>query len=633
MGETRQAASGHPSLLAASCWLALLLVVAKGVSWTGDWPRGLAGRVATLVAFSWTDVLFALACGVVGETVALLARRFSAERAVRRCVIALLTVFAIYGLVSIGIFRYFNRPLTIQLLSLVQNVGAIRSSLAERLDWPLALAFLCVPVLFVWLATRRLPRAAVMTAVSLCAFWSVAGWMSFRAYLVEPRAEPVWRNPHTELFRSAVERLTSPRMISLPADIPAHYADDFRTFGARGITTLRHFNAAPGVARPRNTIVIVLESVGTKYLHLYGHPEEITPNITAASQHALVFDNIYAHASFTYASFRPINFSVYPGLPWRYALAEDVRPRPGTLAGQLKERGARTAYITSGDLDWGAQRWLLQNSGGFDLVAGANNLPCPLLSSWGTEDRCAFDRLIAWIDEEPARPFFAVCWTDQTHDPYRLSRDGRPAAEFLRPGVPFAEDLARYLTVVRELDENVGRLFAALRERGLADDTLVVITGDHGEAFADPHTQRGHAFTVYDEEARVPLILWNPRLFPEGSRVPTVGGHVDLNPTLADMLELPPHREWQGHSLFDPDRPNRAFLMAIAGGDVFGVRDGKWKYVYEAWNGRESLFNLEADPNEQLDLTRSEPAITLELRARVAGFVAFEDAFLWGREN
>jgi arylsulfatase A-like enzyme len=389
-----------------------------------------------------------------------------------------------------------------------------------------------------------------------------------------------------------------------------------------------------GVARPKNVIVVVLESVGTKYLGLYGNPRDITPTLTAEAQHALVFDNIYAHASFTYASFRPINFSVYPGLPWHYALLEDGRPRPKTLAGLLQERGARTAYFTAGDLDWGDQRWLLERQSGFEVVQGASDLGCPPLSSWGAEDRCLVDRLLGWIDEKPGQPFLAVCWTDQTHDPYLLSPGVAPDEMPLgNTPAAFAPDFTRYLNLLRNVDAQLARIFAALRERGLADDTLVVVTGDHGEAFGDPHGQRGHAWSVFQEEVHVPFMIWNPRLFPGGGRAETIGGHVDLNPTLADILDLPPDGEWQGHSLFDPAKPPRAYFMAIAGGDIFGVREGDWKFVYDVANGRESLFNLRLDPQEQHDFAKGEPARAMQLRQRVAAWVTFEDAFLWGREN
>ena len=169
-------------------------------------------------------------------------------------------------------------------------------------------------------------------------------------------------SPHFELLRTTAARLIGGRRPAFPKDFPAEYTNEFRTFRARGITELRHFALAAGIAVRATSSIIVLESVGTKYLHLYGHAEELTPNITAAAANALVFDNIYAHASFTYASFRPINFSVYPGLPWHYALLPGGRPVPGTLAAALTRAARGRHTLTSGDLDWGDQRGLLKRA-------------------------------------------------------------------------------------------------------------------------------------------------------------------------------------------------------------------------------------------------------------------------------
>ena len=81
-----------------------------------------------------------------------------------------------------------------------------------------------------------------------------------------------------------------------------------------------------------------------------------------------------------------------------------------------------------------------------------------------------------------------------------------------------------------------------------------------------------------------------------------------------------------------PDRIARSF-MAIAGGSVFGVREGSWKYIYDATNREESLFDLTTDPKEQHDLSATEAVRAKRLHQRVAAWVTFEDAFLWGREN
>jgi arylsulfatase A-like enzyme len=128
-------------------------------------------------------------------------------------------------------------------------------------------------------------------------------------------------------------------------------------------------------------------------------------------------------------------------------------------------------------------------------------------------------------------------------------------------------------------------------------------------------------------------MIWNPQFFPEGVRSPAIGGHVDLNPTLADILQIPPEKEWQGHSLFDPARPNRAFFMAIAAGDVFGVREGEWKYMFDVTSGQESLFQLSRDPDEQQNVVANEPERAKRLRERLAAWVTFEEAFLWGKKD
>ncbi len=530
----------------------------------------------------------------------------------------LFAFFVLYAVAAIGLFQYFKRPLTFDLLGMVGNVVAIRSSIAARISWPIAFALLLAPAMFLLVATRA-RRRLLIVAVAL---WIVGGAILQARGWQREQLQYLRLSPHAEFLSTLARHFTGGQRPTLAQDFPPEYLDEFRTFRARSSAP----QLALEVARPKNAIVIVLESVGTNYLKLYGHAVENTPTLTTEAQHALVFENIYAHASFTFASFRPLNFSVYPGLPWHYALLEDGRPLPQTLAALMKRhRGARTAYITSGDLDWGGQRWLLEREHNFDALLGAPDLECPVLSSWGSEDRCAIDRLLGFIDESADSPFFAICWTDQTHDPYLLGTESAGAAP--------ADDRERYLAVLRNTDAQVARVFARLRERGLADDTVVVITGDHGEAFGEKHGQRGHAWSVYDEEVRVPLLIWNPRLFPEGKRAQTIGGHVDLNPTLADLLGLEPAAEWQGFSLFDPARPPRAYLMAIAGGNVFGVREGDWKYIHDVTSGRESLFHLATDPTEQRDLSANEPARAHALRQRVAAWISFEEAFLWGRQN
>jgi arylsulfatase A-like enzyme len=189
-------------------------------------------------------------------------------------------------------------------------------------------------------------------------------------------------------------------------------------------------------------------------------------------------------------------------------------------------------------------------------------------------------------------------------------------------------DLGRYLNVVREADRQLGRLFDELRRRGLADDTLVVVTGDHGEGFGSPHDIYGHGGKVFDEIVKVPLVLWNPRLFGGAARgdrrVETIGGHIDLNPTLAETLGIAAAGSWQGRSLFATDRPPRVYFYAANDDYLLGVREHNRKYIYNATIGREQLYDLAADPREQTNLASDEPDRCAELRSRVAAWVKYE---------
>src|SRR5205814_8348569 len=98
--------------------------------------------------------------------------------------------------------------------------------------------------------------------------------------------------------------------------------------------------------------------------------------------------------------------------------------------------------------------------------------------------------------------------------PYALAEDAKPIDFFAGKPTPIDDyDLGLYLNAVREADTQIGRLIDALRERGLADDTLLVITGDHGEAFGWPHDTYGHGPRVYQENVNVPFVLLCPTVF------------------------------------------------------------------------------------------------------------------------
>ena len=146
------------------------------------------------------------------------------------------------------------------------------------------------------------------------------------------------------------------------------------------------------------------------------------------------------------------------------------------------------------------------------------------------------------------------------------------------------------------------------------------MTGDHGECFGAPHRTWGHGFRLYQEGINVPLMLWNPRLFEGGGRPATIAGHVDVNPTILDILGVPAPSSWEGRSVFAPGRPPRAYFYAANDDYLLGVREGPFKYIYNVTRGREELYDLVHDPDEQTNVAGVYPGRCRVLRQRLAAW-------------
>jgi arylsulfatase A-like enzyme len=400
------------------------------------------------------------------------------------------------------------------------------------------------------------------------------------------------------------------------SNYPPQFADDFKTVAQRAPTpTTLPF-------RPKNVIVVVLESVPTHWLSLYGSKYDTTPRLVREASNSLIFRGVYSHVGMTANSLVSILLGVYPPVTWRQ-LTQDVPDLAGTSIPQvLKPHGYRSAFITSADISYVNSDKFLAGRG-FDVVWDVNSMGAPYLFTWGCEDRHMVDGLFKWIDQDPAgMPFFALTWTQQTHHPYRLAEDAEKIDFFKGGPLPNDDwDLGNYLNAVRIADTQIGRIIDGLKQRGLAEDTLLVITGDHGEAFGSPHPTYGHGPRVWEENLHVPFVLWNPRLFAGGKTSDQVGGLCDLAATVCDVIGVPPAEAWQSRSLLDRAHPPRTYFAAANDGYLLAVRQEQWKYIYNATAGSDQLYNLSDDPTEQIDVASSHRDLARELRQRIGAWM------------
>jgi len=177
-----------------------------------------------------------------------------------------------------------------------------------------------------------------------------------------------------------------------------------------------------------------------------------------------------------------------------------------------------------------------------------------------------------------------------------------------------------YQAAVRQVDASIGRLRDALEANGLADDTAIIIAGDHGEEFQE-HGHLAHYPKLYDELIHVPFIIDVPGEDPRC--VDPQVSLADIPPTVADLLGVDPHPDWVGHSLVSAvtsgqnpvDEPivsvtvrgeevtSQPIPRSLSDGELLvSVRDRDWTYIENVDTGKVELYDRPSDPTQQTDL-------------------------------
>jgi arylsulfatase A-like enzyme len=625
----------HRRLFLVAVWLAMALLAIKAYYLgrpAAATPRAAWDYVRDLAAVSFVDALFAAVLWVFGTAALLLAgNRPRTARVITVAATGYGAISCLYAIASVFFFGVFGGFLTYPLLALVGDVHMLRSSVTAQL-FPSTLAALAgVPLLYIVLVEGSLwstaPGAAIRWRLRVIAFalltvWVTGGQWWFTQEWTTRRDRQVAANAEWVLAASWWEAVGGGEAIRLAGPFNAGDLSDFEPLPAalvRGALAQARGARLVAARRPPNVILVVLESVAARWASLNGGAYDSTPQLKAESGRGMVFENFYAHIGRSSNSLGSILLSTFPKLDFN-DLTEEYPRLPGTsLAAVFHDRGYRTAFVTPSDLDWADWRTFLDHRG-FGEVVDHHQLACTtLLSSWGMEDRCAVDSMIQFIEKEPARPFFLMAWSQQTHHPYEPT-PGVPLLPLVADSVTDAYDLGRYLNVLHETDRHLQRLFETVRRAGLEQDTLIVVTGDHGQAFGDPHNTYMQGRTVYQEDVHVPLLIWYPRQYTAPARSATIGSHVDLAPTIADLAGFPAAPDWQGRSLFAAARAPRAYFYVAEDHFTLGVREENWKYIFNLREGSQELYDLSRDPDEQHNLAAQQPERSARLRQRLAAW-------------
>jgi len=251
------------------------------------------------------------------------------------------------------------------------------------------------------------------------------------------------------------------------------------------------------------------------------------------------------------------------------------------------------------------------------------------------------DTAIDWMTRQGDKPFSLYVNFQATHFPYRLQRGiprpfeptEIPRGHFNYLGYPESDRQAainRYDNALHYVDEQIGKIVAYLEKNGTLKDTLWVITADHGESFHD-HGQVTHGKTLYDTEARVPLLVhWPAQVTPGDVYEPV--SHIDILPTILDLLEVPSHPSFQGRSFVGKSTPapheQSAIFMNIQGlRSAEAVVCWPWKLIVDRTSRSVQLYDIERDPDELDDRVKHEPDIARTLRASLSAQMTAQLAY------
>ena len=382
--------------------------------------------------------------------------------------------------------------------------------------------------------------------------------------------------------------------------------------------------------RPRHVLLITIDTLRADRVGAYGYARARTPRLDALAHSGALFTHAYAAAPITLSSHATILSGRYP--PHHGARDNGIRMSASTptLATVLAAQGFRTgAFVAAFPLDhqFGLER-------GFSVYS--DRLPRNAMGRQANERPASevVSEAIDWLQHQTSGTEHPA--PDTEHPAPSAARPAlgtQAAAPFLlwihcfEPHAPYEGDLSRpvaerYDQEIATVDREIGRLLDALGP-SLAD-TLIVVTGDHGEAFGE-HGEYAHSLFVYDTTLRVPLIVSGPGIAPR--RVDDPVTLADLAPTIArrlgvtlpdaDGIDLSP--ALAGRPLHSRELYAESFapLVEFGWAPLRSVRSGAWKYTAAP---KPELFDLAHDADEQQSVVAAHADVAQSLDGRVNRF-------------
>ena len=365
-----------------------------------------------------------------------------------------------------------------------------------------------------------------------------------------------------------------------------------------------------------NVLFITIDTVRADHFSAYGYARKTTPNLDAVAAQGTLFEHGWAHAPSTRYSIPAILTGRLP-LDVYYDTSVEgwpgLLPKATTIAETFEAAGFTTGALTNywyfdrvRRMDQGFAEYDNSNASLHSGVAGAGPE-----QTKGSSSQQQTDKAMAFVGRHADKRWFL--WVHY-YDPHYAYEPHAGTPSFGSGRV----DL--YDGEIAFTDHHIGRLVDDLRAKGLYDKTVIVVTGDHGEGFGE-HGIDLHGYHLYAPQTKVPMIVRVPGLAPRRSITPA--GHVDLLPTLANLVGAPPSPDMMGRSLVPAltgtDDPDRVVFQQLSYEGNHEMRAGVSRDCHVIYNVSPDtsweVYRLDRDPLETTDLAGDDAACASTRRA------------------
>jgi arylsulfatase A-like enzyme len=600
-----------------TCWLLMLSLlvtiygkasVLSGVGAVSMWPVVLVRVTAfDIAAFMGIATLFA-----AGEQRGGWIRFVTAPVAIVVTIFALINAWYLletgeqlsWSAVALGIDRFSD---------LLSIAGEIASRVVT-----IAMVVVGAAILVPTLVTRRLQLRswAVRSRERVRAAAILAGVGALVALMPAPAALPAQRVTGNAAVTTYVQWITDADPVT-----KEHVPAEFAGYDPAYLTSLSAIQGLASSTRKPNVLVVVLESTRWDHTSLAPPSERRgrqTPNLEALAAQGVTARRARAVVPHTTKSLFTMLCGRYPAM--QRGIVEYSRQfHAQCLADILRRAGYRTGFFQS---SWGVfeERPRLVGNMGYEHFEAWEDIQGERLGYLASDDLSLPGAVARWLDagESAEQPFFVTVLTSATHHPYRLPASvARLAAE---SGSKTDTPQQRYSLLVEAADRMLGRLVNELERRGLRDQTLIVVAGDHGEGFGDKGVKQ-HDNNFFEEGLHVPLVFAGPSV----ARGQTIGPNVflgDVTPTILARLGLALAPEVAdtliGTDILASELAERELPFACWYDDTCrGFVQGQHKVVHLIAAKTTFMFTLDGDPDE----TTARP-ILAEARDRLASLGA-----------